>query len=233
MTSATFISTAIGAILCVFYVAAKNKAYDLKELALKTAVSLCFVITAVLANKANPASVYVFVLAGLLFGLAGDVVLDLKFIDRKREDLWTYAGFISFAIGHVFYMTGLYTHYGKTVHLRYTIIAFAVSLIISIVVVNFGHILGNDYGRQKAVVGFYSFFLFSMTLMAGLYAFAFGWKEAFLNIFFAGGVLFCISDLVLSGTYYGKGHETLKDFILNYLTYYSAQFLIALALLAA
>jgi len=228
-----FITTAIGTILCVFYVAAKCKAYDFKELALKTAVSICFVITAVFANKTNPTSIYVFVLTGLLFGLVGDVVLDLKFIDRKREVFWTYAGFISFAIGHVFYMAGLYTHYGKAVHPRYTIIAFAVSIIISIGVVNFGHILGNDYGKQRTIVGIYSCFLFSMTLMAGLYARAFGWKEPFLNIFFTGGVLFCISDLVLSGTYYGEGHETLKDFVLNYLTYYSAQFLIALALLAA
>jgi hypothetical protein len=46
-----------------------------------------------------------------------------------------------------------------------------------------------------------------------------------------GGVLFAVSDLVLSGTYFGKGHERPIDFILNYLTYYGAQFVIAFSLM--
>ena len=56
----------------------------------------------------------------------------------------------------------------------------------------------------------------------------------FTNQFFVmmliGGVLFAISDLVLSRTYFGEGHETPIDFILNYIFYYSAQFVIALSL---
>ena len=57
-----------------------------------------------------------------------------------------------------------------------------------------------------------------------------GWKVTTLNLFFIGGILFALSDLVLSGTYFG-GKERPVDIILNYLTYYPAQFLIALSLL--
>jgi len=44
-------------------------------------------------------------------------------------------------------------------------------------------------------------------------------------------VLFTASDLVLSKTYFGEGHERPIDFILNYFTYYPAQFLIASSLM--
>ena len=44
-------------------------------------------------------------------------------------------------------------------------------------------------------------------------------------------MLFAISDLVLSGTYFGKGKERPIDLLLNYLFYYGAQFVIAWSLL--
>ena len=48
---------------------------------------------------------------------------------------------------------------------------------------------------------------------------------------FIGGILFAISDLVLSGTYFGEGKERPIDFILNYITYYGAQFTIAFSIM--
>ena len=57
-----------------------------------------------------------------------------------------------------------------------------------------------------------------------------GWHVTTLNLIFIGSILFALSDLVLSGTYFG-GKERPVDIILNYLTYYPAQFLIALSLL--
>ena len=51
------------------------------------------------------------------------------------------------------------------------------------------------------------------------------------DLFFIGGVLFMISDLILNGTYFGEGKERPVDIATNYLTYYSAQFLIASSLM--
>ena len=70
----------------------------------------------------------------------------------------------------------------------------------------------------------------SLTLSGSL-AFNYGWQESALNLLFAGAILFTASDLVLSGTYFGTGHERPIDFVLNYFTYYPAQFLIATALM--
>ena len=77
----------------------------------------------------------------------------------------------------------------------------------------------------------YGGLLFAMTLMAGSLALLHGWQEANLNMMFIGGILFAVSDLVLSGTYFGTGHDKPFDIIANYISYYGAQFVIALSIL--
>ena len=58
----------------------------------------------------------------------------------------------------------------------------------------------------------------------------YGWAKTPLNLIFIGGVSFAISDLILSGTYFGEGKDRPIDLALNYITCYAAQFLIASAL---
>ena len=48
-----------------------------------------------------------------------------------------------------------------------------------------------------------------------------------LNIMFVGLVFFLISDLILSGTYFGEGKDRPVDVITNHAAYYIAQFIIA------
>ena len=88
-----------------------------------------------------------------------------------------------------------------------------------------------NFGRMKPVVIAYGVMLFSMVLIAGSFALCYSWKEPMLNLMFLGGILFAVSDLILSGTYFGQGRERPIDIILNYLTYFPAQFFIAWSLL--
>ena len=87
------------------------------------------------------------------------------------------------------------------------------------------------YGKFKPVVAGYGFLLFSTVLLSGALAVNEGFRCVSLNLFFAGAVLFAVSDLILSGTYFGEGRERPVDLLLNYLSYYPAQFLIAYSLL--
>ena len=73
-----------------------------------------------------------------------------------------------------------------------------------------------------------SFGTFAFSLMLAIQN---GFQIVSLNMIMIGSILFTISDLVLSGTYFGEGKERLIDFVLNYSTYYAAQFIIAFALL--
>ena len=50
-------------------------------------------------------------------------------------------------------------------------------------------------------------------------------------LIFIGGVLFVISDLILSGTYFGVGKNRPVDIITNHVSYYLAQFVIASSIL--
>ena len=58
-----------------------------------------------------------------------------------------------------------------------------------------------------------------------------GFNNKGLMLIFIGGVLFAVSDLILNMTYFAEGHEKPFDIISNSITYYAAQFLIALAIL--
>jgi hypothetical protein len=73
--------------------------------------------------------------------------------------------------------------------------------------------------------------LFATVPVSGVLALLHAWRATTLDLFFGGAVLFAVSDLILSGTYFGRGKERPVDLLLNYLTYYPAQFLIAWSLL--
>jgi uncharacterized membrane protein YhhN len=88
-----------------------------------------------------------------------------------------------------------------------------------------------SYGRMRPVVLIYGFCLFSTVFVSGLL-----WlehRETALCFIFIGSILFAISDLVLSGTFFGSGKDRPVDIVSNYLFYYSGQFLIAYSLVLA
>lgn len=84
------------------------------------------------------------------------------------------------------------------------------------------------YGKMKPIVVIYGFLLFSTVFVSGGLLLVHGGKA--LMLFFIGSVLFALSDLVLSGTYFGVGKERPVDIASNYILYYAGQFLIALSL---
>ncbi|MBQ9044826.1 MAG: hypothetical protein IJ112_02620 [Oscillospiraceae bacterium] len=234
MNSIIFILLLIGAITLFLYVREKLKAYSLKAVFLKTTVSLFFLAVAVcgwfLSAQAGGLQVMgVFFVLGLLFGLLGDIWLDLKYVYPAHDDPFTYAGFLSFAIGHVLYITGMLLQYQPKSAL-YVILPIALAVLVSGGNILLEKTMKLDFGKMRLIVFGYGAILFSTVLVAGSLALQRGWHEPTLNLIFVGGILFALSDLVLSGTYFG-GKERPVDIILNYLTYYPAQFLIALSLL--
>lgn len=222
----------LGAIALVFYLIEKCKSYSVKSVLIKSVVSLLFIGTAIAATFQNQGHILnAFIIVGLIMGLLGDIFLDFKYVYPKDSKLYTYAGFIVFAIGHILAIIGMLLEFYSKGNMLFFLIPVGGAIIFVIINLLTEKPLKHDFKDYRLIVCIYAFILAMnplTTLMLCIYT---SWSVTTLVMLFIGGVLFAISDLVLSGTYFGEGHEKPIDFILNYLTYYGAQFLIAFSLL--
>ena len=225
----------LGIIAAIIYVREKNAGYTIKALALKTIASCLFLLTSLAAiSKGGSGLIYgCFIIAGQIFGLLGDVWLDLKYVYRSDDVPHSFSGFKSFSTGHVFFLVGMIIRFGDASRPLYIILGFVFGIIAGFLVVPMGKIMKLDFGRFKVISCIYGMLLFSTAGVSFALALMAGFTNPSLNILFAGAAAFAISDLVLSRTYFGTDHEKTIDFILNYLFYYGAQFLISLSILFA
>ncbi len=233
----TIICFAIGAVITIWFLMARKDGANIKALILKSLSSVGFMATAAVAFAASGmnSGFGLFVLIGLLFGLLGDLWLDLKFIYPAENDPFTFAGFCVFAVQHIFLIAGLYIYaadWSCTKGILFAIIPLVVGLLAGILNVLFlEKPMKLNYGKFKMITGVYGGILIAMTLIVGALAIYNGFAVAQLNVMFVGAVFFLISDLILSGTYFGEGKNRPIDVITNHATYYLGQFLIALSLM--
>ena len=226
-----------GAVLLVVYIREKIRAYSVKALILKSIVSALFVAVGVYGSWLSAAKGAVgplcpFVVLGLLCGLMGDIWLDLKYVFPEKDEPFTYAGFCAFGVGHMLYIAGMLLSYYPAGKPLTVIVPILLAVAMSVGNIVLEKPMKLHYGKFKPVVIAYGVLLFGMVLIAGSLALAHSWKETPLNLLFTGGIFFALSDLILSGTYFGVGKERPIDLTLNYITYYAAQFLIASALVS-
>ena len=219
----TWILLALGMIALAFYIPEKIRGYTVKAVIIKSVVSVLFIAVAVSASSTSRLAP--FVIMGLVFGLLGDIWLDLKYVFPDSDRVFTYAGFAVFGIGHILYVSGLLLQYGGG---RFLLASFGLALVAAALVVVTEKPMKLVYGELKPTVAVYGFLLFSTVFVSGGLLLTRG--GAALWCFFLGSVCFAISDLILSGTYFGEGRERPVDLITNYLFYYAGQFLIACSL---
>ena len=224
--------TVAGLIFLLMYLPEKIRGASVRGLLLKSAVSCMFIFVGIAAAAASKAEFGYFVIGGLACGLLGDIWLDLKFVCPANDEAYTRPGFLAFAAGHLFYITGMLRCFGGLPPvglLAAVIAAFAVGF----AAVFMAPLLGQDYGKYRGISLFYAPILFGTAAVSAALSIRTGFAERTLVMMLAGSVLFALSDLVLGGTYFGKGHEKPVDYILNYAFYYGAQFLIAWSVLFA
>ena len=220
-----------GIVLVAFFLIEKVKAYSVKAVMFKAAASLCFVAVAAISLffKGHHA-LSIFVTLGLFFGVLGDIWLDFKYVFKEHDKIFTYAGFIMFALGHACYISGMFLEFFNNQNPLYIILPLIGGLLISVCNLFIAKPMKLDYSGYKVISIIYGFFLFSMTLTALSLSIMIGFNSVTLIMILVGGLLFTISDLILSGTYFGKGKERPVDIITNSVTYYLAQFVIAFAI---
>lgn len=235
MLYVTLAALVLGIAATIAFLVVRVKEGGVRALFLKALSSSLFVIVSVTAAAAvigkELFSFALFVCVGLVFGLMGDIWLDLKWVYPKDGDRFTFAGFGAFMIGHLFFLAGLVSTYGDAEKPLYMLLPFVIAVVIAVGIIVLEKPMKMVYGKFKSITACYACILSFMTLLSGGLALMNGFKVMTLNMMFAGGVFFLISDLILSGTYFGEGKNRPVDVITNHTTYYIAQFVIAMSIL--
>jgi len=197
----------------------------------KLIASLVFVVGAVVAImlKKEPQRYMYFIVLGLLFGLIGDMLLELKLVYRPHDKQYTNGGILSFSIGHVGYIVALTMFATATKNILVPVfVSLAIgSVLATIIVVNSPN-LGVDFGIHKGPAFAYSFIL----CITMVYAVALAIFIPSLWIMAVGLFFFLASDLVLSLIYWGGRNNNVMN-IINLSMYYVAQILIMTSLFLA
>ena len=225
---------ALGFVLLLWFIHEKCKAYTVKATVIKSVVSALFMGVATysafkvaLAGAVGLTMPY-FILVGCLFGLLGDIWLDLKYVHRSDETLYTFAGFCVFEVMHLIIIAGVITTFSGETGLLVILLPIVIGMVVGIVNVMLDKVLKLDYGNYKSISGIYGGVLIGTTLMFGALAIQSGFHNSFFVTMFIGYVLFLISDLVLSQTYFA-GKEGKAFIAVNYAAYYAAMYVIASA----
>lgn len=221
----------IGLIVAGLFTCEKVRKYSIKATIIKAAASILFIILALVANHVRGNTWFgTFAIGALALGMLGDIWLELKYVYPQDDKPLTYAGFVCFGLGHILYITGMIMTFYQKGHIANLIVPFAIGLLAALLILVLEKPLKLQIGDMKVICFLYSVLLFSMVSMAFSLLILHGFKMVTLILVSIGGALFAISDLVLSQTYFGQGHDKPFDLISNVAMYYIAQNLIAFSI---
>lgn len=212
----------IGMILQGAFIAVEHKEKYVAADILKGLASLAFVIIGIMlyvTKSTNPLGLKIMI--GLIFGMLGDILLNLRFILKKNGQKAFLIGILMFLIGHVLYLMALVSQATN----------FLVDAVIGAVLA--AALLTYIFKTMEVKIAFKIFGIFYlgaviiMTVTALHIAITTG---AVRDIVYAvGAVLFTASDIVLIfNTFSGVTKFSLR--ITNLSLYYVGQLLIAASL---
>ena len=231
-----------GLIVCVLatsiFISVRVNKGELAGVFSKTVASFCFIAFALLllAQKVNlnTYSIYgvVCLVLGLVLGLIGDILLDLKVVYPFHKSGYLYAGMTSFLVGHLFYIASmiLFT-YNEISFFSSQLLPFFLILIGAIILTIIVYFISTkviklNYEKFSIFVNIYSFVLIFTTILSVYLACIVSIIPMY--VLAIGFVLFLASDLVLSMQYFGGKLQDKKLIVINHLLYYLAQIIIAM-----
>ncbi|MBO6301447.1 MAG: hypothetical protein J6N15_03310 [Ruminiclostridium sp.] len=192
---------------------------------IKTLLSAGFIVTcAVSAHRSGEfGRLSLFCLIGLVFGMLGDIFIDLKI---QLEGMSTLSGLLFFLVQHIVWCTGMILSAKSSPHkkrLFITLPASAVGLWIFIIVLV--KVVGAELGNMTAPVFIYG------TILTWAIAIPFTLREKKdlrLTALGIAAILFFISDAILVKGLFAGSYSVVGS-AFNLLTYYYAQYIIALS----
>ena len=225
----------LGAGVLAPYIVLRIKKKLVPAIFFKIGASVLFLLTAGVSVLMSSGAVwerYKFLFLGVIFGqvcgLLGDYWLDMKDMYQQHHDAYVFAGFSSFLVGHLFFVAGLLKTYGASP--RTLLFMAGAALLLCAAVLATEKPMKLSYGKFKGITAGYTA-VFGLSVAASLLSYLYAGRSPQALVMNIGLVVFLLSDLVLSGTYFGEGKDRPADIALNYIFYYGGQFTIALSLL--
>jgi len=217
-----------GAISLAIFLVARDRNGSVQALLLKTVTSFLFVALAFASFMVNSVSgvttFFMLIAMGLICGLIGDIVLDLKIMYKESSSLYQHGGMVAFFVGHIFYLAALLIYFG------FSWIALVAALILAIIIVSISKfVLKFEFAEHTIDTCAYSFALSYMMTQACYAAITQGYATSTV-LLATGAILFLLSDLVLVMTYYDN-KDSRPFIVINHTLYYAAQYAIALSIL--
>lgn len=229
MNTLQIILLVVCALLAILFIVARAMKGGLAALLLKTLASFGFVSSAIIglgtSNLVGELQTPLILLTlGLLCGMIGDIVLDLKVI-YDNDKIYLNAGMLSFFVGHIFYILSLSLLANNSISTP-LLISLGVALILTTFITLSSKKMGLNFGKFLIQTIAYTLILtFAMTYSLILAIMNMGsW------IVFVGLLLFFASDIVLSFQYFGGKISNKFLIIINHLLYYAAQIIIVATL---
>jgi uncharacterized membrane protein YhhN len=207
------------ALVCVFagvYAFIRRSAGLFGRIFFKSAASVMFVLVAFSARTGAPEGYYALILSGLCASLAGDVLL----LFTDRGEAFRLAGMIGFGAAHLLYIGAFWTVAPPS---WVDAVFFAVLLTLGLSLI---HARRINPGRYAPAMYAYIVILCAMAARAISMLWVPQAPMLFGVLAAAGGVLFAVSDMLLSAEDH-TGSKAAGAF--STVCYYSAQALIALS----
>ncbi len=224
----------ISIFFAVLFIVRKGKKTDPISLILKGIASACFIMLSCSAYNFGVGYFFsTLIIVGQVFGILGDLFLDMKYLYRNDEKPYTFAGFIVFLVGHLFFTAFMIITFGS--NLMIVLISLGVAILLALIIYFASEkIAGLVYGEYKLISSIYMFVL-AFTMMFAILQIFLNDSGFFLTtkIFLAVGlVLFMLSDLILAMIYFTPEDKmNTPVFIrINLGLYYAAQICISLSI---
>lgn len=218
-----FILVILGAILQGTFIAVEHNGKYVAADALKGCAAACFVAIGVIGYLTKTTDSFgMKLMIGLIFGMVGDILLNLRFVvgEEKGQKVFL-LGIVAFLIGHILYLAALIpltTHTGACVIIGAILAAALLAYIFKTMDVKLAFKIFGVFYLGAVII---------MTVIAADVAIT---TQSIRSIEYAiGAVLFMVSDIVLIfNTFSGKTRFSMR--ITNLSLYYVGQIMIALCL---
>lgn len=217
----------VGLLVDIWFIKTEYAGKMVKATVLKGAASLFFVLLGFTCYAANTAPFGKLVVIGLVLGLVGDVLLNLRNVFEGRKSMLVFAlGILAFLSGHFLYIAAL-------IRLKADIVVWAAVLTVIISVLAIPPLMRRITAPSMGLKIFgyvYLVVVIAMFSCAAMLLVKLG-ASALTVLFAVGALLFMVSDFIMIYYSFGKKIKPLRA--INLLSYYVGQLLIAIAILFA